>query len=234
MYRDAAATFTLRGARHGAVGILPIVPAAIAFGLVYGVVAADRGMTLVQVALCCILIFAGASQLVMADLWQDPLPLGTLVLAVLIINLRHVLMGATAAPWFQGVARWKTYASLYVMTGESWGLAVAGRRRGGTDAAYMLGAGACLWLFWLGSSVAGHGLHGLLHGFDPALFGWLTTAFLVVLLASFWQGGDDLLPWTVAALVALATRALVPGTWFILAGALSGSLLGAWLHVRGR
>ena len=232
MYQDAAAKFTLQGVRRGAVGILPIIPAAVAFGLVYGVAAADRGMSLYEVALCCAVIFAGASQLVALELWRDPLPLGTLVLAVLIINLRHVLMGATAAPWFQGVARWKSYASLYVMTDESWGLAVADRRRGGTDAAYMLGAGACLWLFWLGSSVAGHGLHGLLRGFDPALFGWLTTVFFVVLLASFWQGRGDILPWTVAALVALATKALLPGTWFILAGALAGSLLGAWRHVR--
>jgi predicted branched-subunit amino acid permease len=220
--------------RRGAIGVLPILPAAVAFGLVYGVAAAEKGMSLLEVALSCMVIFAGASQLVALELWREPLPIATMVASVFVINLRHLLMGATVAPWFSQSPRLATFASLYFMTDESWGTAVADRRRGNHDTAFLLGAGATLWIFWLTSSMGGHGLGDLLRGFDPSLFAWLITGFFVVLLAGFWRGVGDLLPWLLAALVALVTRQVLPGTWYILAGALSGSLAGAWLHVRRR
>ncbi|WP_051329393.1 AzlC family ABC transporter permease [Geminicoccus roseus] len=231
---DVPGVFTAAGFRRGAVGVLAIVPAAAAFGLVYGVAAAEKGMSLLEVALSCMVIFAGASQLVAMELWREPLPILAMVLSVLVINLRHLLMGATAAPWFRGVPGLPAFASLYFMTDESWGLAVAERRRGQVDAAYMLGAGVSLWVFWLAASMSGHALGDLVRGFDPSLFGWLITGFFVVLLAGFWRGAGDLLPWLVAAGVALATRQVLPGTWFVLTGALAGSLLGAWSHVRRR
>lgn len=229
---ESPSVFTPEGLRRGALGVLPIMPAAVAFGLVYGVAAAEKGMTALDVALSCMLIFAGASQLVAMELWQEPLPIVTMVLSVLVINLRHLLMGATVAPWFREVPTGRTFLSLYFMTDESWGLAVADRRRGHADSAFLMGAGATLWLFWLAASVGGHAMGDLARGFDPALFGWLITGFFVVLLAGFWRGSGDLLPWLVAAAVALITRQLLPGTWFVLAGALAGSLLGAWSHVR--
>jgi 4-azaleucine resistance transporter AzlC len=239
MYRDMSdgiqdppAVFTLDGLRRGALGVLAIVPAAVPFGLVYGVAAAEKGMTALEVTLSCMLIFAGASQLVAMELWREPLPVVAMVISVLVINLRHLLMGATVAPWFRGARPLPTYLSLYLMTDESWGTAVADRRRGHVDAAFMMGAGGTLWLFWLAASVGGHALGDLMRGFDPALFGWLITGFFVVLLAGFWRGPGDLLPWIVAAGVALLTRQFLPGTWYVLTGALAGSLLGAWSHVR--
>ena len=224
--------FTATGLRRGAVGILPVVPAEIAFALVYGIAAAEKGMSALEVALSCMFIFAGASQLVAMDLWREPLPIVTMIASVFVINLRHVLMGATVAPWLARLSPAEIYGSLYFMTDESWGIAVADRRRGNHDAAFLMGAGATLWLFFVAASVTGHALGGLTHGFDPALFAWLITGFFVVLLAGFWRGTADFLPWLVAFAVALATRQVLDGTWYVLTGALAGSLLGAWLHVR--
>ncbi len=45
--------------------------------------------------------------------------------------------------------------------------------------------------------------------------GFLTVAFYVALLAGFWRGRGDLMPWLVAAGVALVARELVPGAWYV-------------------
>ena len=44
-------------------------------------------------------IYAGASQFAALDLWYAPLPLATLALTVLAVNARHILLGASLAPW---------------------------------------------------------------------------------------------------------------------------------------
>ena len=68
-------TFTLAGAARGARAILPIVPGAVAFGLVYGFLAGERGLSALEIGLTSMLVFAGASQFLALELWGDPLPL---------------------------------------------------------------------------------------------------------------------------------------------------------------
>jgi 4-azaleucine resistance transporter AzlC len=226
--------FTLDGARRGALAILPIAPGAIAFGLVYGFLAGQKGLSTLEIGLTSALVFAGAAQLVALELWIEPLPVAALVTSVLVVNLRHLLMGPVLLPWLLPLPAWRAYGSLYFLVDESWGVSVVEQRAGGRDAAFLLGAGGVIWLCFVSTSVVGR----LAGDVSWLLDGWgldyLTTAFFVALLAGFWRGRADLLPWLVAAAVALALKLALPGTWYILAAALAGSLAGAWREVHGR
>lgn len=225
-------SFTRRGAVRGAWAMLPIVPGAVAFGLVYGFVAGERGVTALEVALMSMLVFAGASQFLALELWGDPLPIATLVAGVLVINLRHLLMGPALLPWLGGIGPGRAYASLYFMTDESWGASVADLRRGGRDAAFLLGAGLTLYGFWVTSSVLGRVAGDFSAVIETYGLDFLTTAFFVALLAGFWRGKGDALPWLVAGGIAVLSKSLLPGTWYIVLGAVAGSLIGAWRDSR--
>jgi predicted branched-subunit amino acid permease len=49
----------------------------------------------------------------------------------------------------------------------------------------------------------------------------------VSVLAQMWRGLGDLLPWAVAAVVAVLVAQVLPGTfWYIVAGAIAGSIVG--------
>ena len=78
-------SFTLAGAARGARAVLPIVPGAIAFGLVYGFLAGERGLSVLEIGLMSMLVFAGASQFLALELWGHPLPVVGIVLGVLVI-----------------------------------------------------------------------------------------------------------------------------------------------------
>ena len=148
------------------------------------------------------------------------------------INLRHVLMGPALLPWLGRIRPAQTYGSLFFLADEVWGASVAELRRGGRDAAFLLGAGLTLYGFWVSSSVLGRAAGDL----SPLVERWglefLTTAFFVALLAAFWRGRGDALPWLVAGGAAAAAKAALPGTWYIVLGAVAGSLVGAWRDSR--
>jgi predicted branched-subunit amino acid permease len=226
--------FTWDGARRGALAILPISPGAVAFGLVYGYLGGQKGISALEIGLTSGLVFAGAAQLVALELWVEPLPLAALITSVLVINLRHLLMGPVLLPWLAPLPPWQAYGSLYLLVDESWGVSVVEQQRGGRDAAFLAGAGGMIWLCFVGSSVLGR----LAGDVSALLEGWgldfLTTAFFVALLAGFWRGRADLLPWLTAAAIAVAVKQALPGTWHIVAGALAGSLVGAWRQPHGR
>ena len=224
--------FTARGFGAGAFRMLPLIPGVVILALLYGFMAGETGLTAIEAGLSSMLIFAGASQFLALQMWTDPLAVGALVAAVTTVNVRHILMGATMKPWLGQLRPAVAYGSLFFMTDEAWGLSVAEMSRGGRDAAFLPGAGFCLYVFWVGGTVLGSAFGDLVP--DPERYGitFVFTAFFLALLSGFWRGRGDLIPWGVAAIVALVLERSMPGAWYILLGALAGSLAGAWRRVR--
>jgi predicted branched-subunit amino acid permease len=64
---------------------------------------------------------------------------------------------------------------------------------------------------------------------DPTALGldFAFSATFLALLLGLWKGRADLVPWLVAALVAIIVGRFVPGQWYIVIGGLAGSLAGA-------
>ena len=53
--------------------------------------------------------------------------------------------------------------------------------------------------------------------------------FFAAMIVPLWRGRRAALPWVVAGIVALVTAKLVEGYSFIIVGALSGAVVGAFL-----
>ena len=222
--------FTRSGALAGARQSLPFVASDFAFGVVYGVLARQAGMSLAEVMLMSGLVISGSAQLIVLGLWVSPLPVLAITVTTLVVNLRYLVMGATLRPWFERLSRFKTYGMVYFLSDENWALTMrefAAERR---DAAFMLGSGILLTLCWFSFSVLGYFIGGAVS--NPAQWG-LDFAFVAVflaLLAGMWKGKADLLPWGAAAVVAIAAAHWLPGEWYILLGGMVGSLVGALRH----
>jgi 4-azaleucine resistance transporter AzlC len=222
--------FTRGGALRGARRALPLVVSVFAVGVVYGVLARQAGLNLAEAMLMSAFVFAGASQFVALSLWALPLPVIAIVLTTLIVNLRHLLMGAALRPWFRRLSAPRAYGSVYFMVDESWALTMGELASGGEDGAFLLGAGLALFGSWLAATLVGVTLGGVLR--DPTSFGldFAFTAAFIALLAGMWKGRSNLLPWATAAAVALTAAHWLPGKWYILLGGLAGSLVGALRH----
>jgi len=230
---DAApVAFTRVGLLAGVRQTLPLAASAFAFGLAFGVLARGAGLRLAEVALMSTTVFSGTAQLVVLGLWASPLPSAPILIATLIVGLRHLLLGATLRPWLAGLSPRRAYGALFFLTDESWALSLRAFGSGGRDAAFFLGSGLTMTVAWIGGSVLGRAGGSWLT--DPARWGldFAFTAVFVALLVGSWRGRRDLLPWAVAAGVALAAHRWLPGRWYILLGALAGSGTGAWRDER--
>ena len=226
------AVFSIRGAWRGARLMLPVAVSVFAYGSVYGVLARQAGISLAEAALLSGLVFAGSAQLGVLDLWHAPLPAAAIILTTLVVNLRHLLMGVAVAPWFEALSAPRRYVSAFFLTDENWALSVPELREGRSDAAVLLGSGLVTWVAWGLATVTGHTLGAVFR--DPARWG-LDFAFLAVFLAlitGLWRGKRDLIPWLVAAGVAILAAEMLPGKWHILLGGLAGSVAGAWADGR--
>lgn len=227
---SAPAHFTRKGLIAGAIAMTPIVLSQSAFGVVFGTLAAQKGLTLIEVLLMSGLVYAGLSQVVSLQSWPQDFTaatlatLATLALATATVNLRFLLMSLTFRPWLGSLPAWQAYPPLLLTTDAGWLKAMRYRSEGGADVSYFLGGGLFLYVTWLLATVPGYLFSSWLT--NPRAFGidLLIPCFFAALLIPAWKGVRRAIPWAVAGLVAVAVQWLAAGYWFIIAGALAGSI----------
>jgi predicted branched-subunit amino acid permease len=207
-----------------------MVPGTVVFAAAYGTLAAQKGLTLSEAVLMSALVYGGASQLVAMEVWTAPLTLSTVVsLAVVtaIVNARFILMGATLRPWLGALPQWQAYAALNGTVDATWLIATRYRSAGGSDVSVFAGAALALWAVWVGSAIPGYLLGAFIA--DPKRFGFdlMLPIFFAAMFVPLWRGARRAIGWVIAGAVALIVSYVVPGWWFIVIGALTGSIAGA-------
>ena len=182
-------TFTLAGALAGARRCVPIAISGCGIGLVFGTLAGQAGLGAGEAALMSALVFSGAAQFVVLGLWAAPMPVATIVLATLVVGLRHLLMGAALGRVFSKLSRLKAYGSVFFMADENWALTMGEFAKGRRDAAFLVGGGLLMFLAWTGSTFAGSAFGGVVE--DPSRWGSTLLSQLCFWLSSRGCGRGD-------------------------------------------
>jgi len=207
---------------------LPVAVSIAAYGVVWGVLAGQAGLSVIEVALMSGLVFAGASQFVALDMWTPgDLPVLSIVIAAGIVNLRMLLMSATLRPLVGHLSLPRQLGAMFFVSDEQWAMTMAEVRKGTGSVAFLLGTGVLSWFAWMGSTLCGRVLGAFID--DPTRYGldFAFTATFLALLLGMWRGRGDLVPWIVGALAAILTSKLIEGNWYIIVGGLVGSFAGA-------
>ena len=169
------------------------------------------------------LCYAGSAQILALSHWAVPAPVAAATLAAFVINLRLVLMGPVLAPWLDRVRGWRLAGSLFLMADQNWALAVEAMRRGEADAGFLVGSGGLMWIAWVVTTLAGHALGRVVAPAPGHPLFFAALAVFVALLVPMWRSRADALPWVVAAVCATLASQVLPGSWYIVLGALAGS-----------
>jgi 4-azaleucine resistance transporter AzlC len=208
--------------RAGMFEMAPFVAAALPMGLLFGTLAAAKGLSPLEAGLMSAMVFAGAAQFVAIDLWRDPVPWGLLTLTAFIVNIRHVLMGTSLARHMGQFRARERPLAMFVMVDETWAFAERRALKGPLPPAYFWGMGAVMWIQWVIGSTVG-AVVGQTLG-DPATYGFdfAFTAMFICILSGFWRGPRTGAVLAASGAAAAATHLAVPGAWYIMAGAAAG------------
>lgn len=210
-------------------GLKEFTPLAISifgYGLAFGVLARQSGLTVLEVALMSSFVFAGSSQMVAVGMIAAGASAGQIILTTLLLNLRHLLMGASLAPYLAGLPLWKLAGLAHCIVDEAYALSIERFRRYGGSAAYLVGAGAGAFIAWFSSTVAAAAAGNLVR--NPYALG-LDFAFIGCFIGLLVPQLDSLATWVsfaVAAVVSLAASQTLPGKWYIIIAAIAAAIAG--------
>ena len=137
---------------------LPLLIGVFPFGMIYGALALDAGLSTAAAQLMSSIVFAGSAQFITTGLVRESTPGLIIVLTIAVVNLRHMLYSASLAPYLVSLpTRWKALLS-YLLTDEAYvPTAVHYEQNGATPHShwFLLGAGLTLWCVWQTSTALG-------------------------------------------------------------------------------
>jgi predicted branched-subunit amino acid permease len=222
----------MAGFVEGARLTLPLLPGIIVMATAIGTISAQKGLSLVETASMSALVFGGTSQLIALEAWAPHLGWAGVITVMLVsatVNLRYFLMTASMRRWLAGLPAWQVYPALLFNVDANWLVAMRYHADGGRDPTIYLGSGVTLWLCWAGFSIPGYLVGSFVQ--HPERYGLDLTLilFFAALLVPLWRGKRRALAWTVGGAVALITSVLLPGFWFVVAGALAGGVAGGFI-----
>lgn len=210
-----------REVRDGLRDIAPAAIAAVPISLLFGAIAVGKGLSPLEATLMSLLVFAGGAQFAAIETWTYPPPIVALAFATFLINLRHVLMGASLAPKMRA-PRVLLFPAFHLLTDESWALAERRALEQPVTLAYWLAMAGTLPFVFVGGSALG-ALLGSFMG-DPARLGadFAFTALFIGLIAGFGRSRVTLVTIAASAVVAALAYRFLGSPWHVATGAVAG------------
>ena len=206
---------------------LPLWLGVTPFGLVVGLLGPTVGLSGAATMSLSLFVFAGSAQFIALGLLGAGASYPLIVLTTLIVNLRHLLYGASLAPYLRAASgRGKAILSFF-LADETYALAIAHcqRTEGAPSPLYFLGVGLSIYLDWALSTAIGLALGGLVP--EPAALGldFALPATFIALLVPKLKGRAPWAALAVAGAVVLVAGGL-PGRLGILLAVIAGATAG--------
>ena len=228
--------FCIREFWRGFRDILPVCLAASTVALIFGAVAAEKGLSFFETTLLSASVYAGASQFMALQFWQEQLPYLTIVLVVLAVNFRHVLYSASLSRKLFNFSPVQRAIAFFFLVDPNFALGEKRHEESlgehtdpGLTPAYYFGIATPLYPLWVIFSMIGYVFGNLVE--NPERYGldFILTFYFLVLLMGFRARSNWLAVVIVAAVSGFIVLQTLGSPWHISCGAMTGVLTGAIL-----
>jgi len=156
LHKDQATSSSNDRFIQGVKDCVPTLLGYISIGLAFGVVGSASGLSVLEIALLTILIYAGSAQFIFCALLLTSSPASAIIVTIFVVNLRHLLMSLTLAPHFTRYSMLRNVGFGTLLTDETFGVAVTKQMQTGKlYGKWMDGLNLTAYIFWILSCVSG-------------------------------------------------------------------------------
>lgn len=220
-----------QGFREGAPFLLVVGP----FAVLFGVVATEAGLNVIETLAFSLVVVAGAAQFTALQLLVEQAPALIAILSALAVNLRMAMYSASLTPWLGPAPLWKRALIAYTTLDQTFVVSLAKFEAEGDawDVAartgFFFGVAAVIVPPWMALTVVGTKIGQDLPAWLPLDFAVPIT--FLAMIAPALRTRAHVIAALSGALVAMLAAAL-PYNLGLLAGGLAGMAAGAEIERR--
>ncbi len=212
--------------KQGVLQELPLQLGVFPFGIIYGVMAIESGLTFLQALLMSSIIFGGASQIAFVQLLSNSTPYGVIVTTVGAINSRHLLYSISMVEYLNKLSLSWRVTLAYLLTDEAYAVSIRKFINNSDNSIlhyHLLGSGITLFLSWQISTLFGVWLGNDLPEFLD--FQFIIPLTFIAIIIPMIKSKSTLITVISSGISALFFKNLDINFWIILSG-LTGILGG--------
>ena len=211
--------------------LLPLLVATAPFGLLFGAVAAEKGLSTAELVMMSAFIFAGASQFVALDLWGYPMAYGSIILAVFAVNFRHVLYSASVGRKLSAFNGWQKALAFLLLVDPQWAAAeVRAEERkgqGGVRPAFYFALAVPLYFAWIFNTWIGSVFGSLISNPEALGFDMILPIYFLGLTMGFRKRANWLPVVFSSGVISIIVFLTLGSPWHISLGGLGGIVVAA-------
>lgn len=142
--------------KEGVKACIPTVLGYVGIGLAAGVISKSIGLTLLEIILMSVFIYAGSAQFIICGMIALHSPVSAIVFTIFLVNLRHFLMSMSVAPDFKEAPLFSSIAVGSLLTDESYGVLVTALNQGKkVSLQWTHGLNLTAYFVWISATVLG-------------------------------------------------------------------------------
>ena len=208
----------------GVIDVSPLMIPVVPFGLIFGVLAIDVGFTPLETMGMSLIIFGGASQIVLLQLFSGGASSLVIISSVGAVNSRHLLYGAVVSEHLSDLKLiWKIIIS-YFLIDQAFARSNEYFKQNKNENKYfhLVGGGATCWIIWQSTTFLGI----ILGAAIPEKLGLsfaIPLTFLALLINDF-RKFVNVFVIIVSGLVATLGYNIIPFKAYVIVAALIGLL----------
>ena len=220
----------LKTLSKGIIDVSPLMIPVVPFGIIFGVIGMELGLSAHMTFGMSIIIFGGASQIVLLQLFSGGASSLVTITSVGAVNSRHLLYGAVFSEYLSHLKlTWKLILS-YVLIDQAFAVSNTYFKKNKNNKFkhyHLLGAGFTCWTVWQISTVLGIVLGSVIPE-ELGLSFTISLTFLALLINDF-RKFKNIVVMLVSGVVATIGYNTIPLQAYIIVAALSALLLATLL-----
>lgn len=144
------------GFLKGVKDCIPTLLGYLSIGLAAGVVQKTAGLSIAEIALISLILYAGSAQFIAAGMIAVSSSPAAIIITIFIVNLRHILLSAALSPYFRHLTPLRNMLVGSLLTDETFGVAInqtLNKER--ISEQWMHGLNITAYLNWFLANIAG-------------------------------------------------------------------------------
>lgn len=174
-------TVTTDSFSQGIRDCIPTLLGYISIGLAFGVIGITSNLSILEIFLLSVFVYAGSAQFIFCGLYVAGAPVSIIIITTFIVNLRHFLMSLTVAPHLTRYSSLRNIGFGSLLTDETFGVAVTKlMKENHLGGRWMDGLNLTAYLSWIAACTLG----GILGKWIPDAESWGLDFALVAMFVA--------------------------------------------------
>lgn len=216
---------------QGVKDCVPTLLGYLSIGLAAGVIQKTAGLSIAEIALMSLILYAGSAQFIAAGMIAANSSLPAIVITIFFVNLRHILLSAALAPYFRHLNPLRNMLVGSLLTDETFGVAISeAAKKKQISEKWMHGLNITAYANWLVANLAGAFLAQWIS--NPEKFGLafaLPAMFIGILVLSM-LGRDriklDIVVAIIAVVIAVGSSFFLSSSMGVIIATIIASTIG--------